>query len=62
MIGNRIIFARALKGIVYYYDQRTRVLLCCVCEERTEYAEALIERRIGEIKDDNSKESLGLFG
>ena len=58
MIGNRIIFARPLKGLVYFYDVATKVQLCVVQAERFDYAVKLIERRIGEIPDGRESNSL----
>ena len=58
-IGGRKIFARPIKGCVYFYDVDTKILLCAVDEKKFDYAVQLIERRIKEIP--NGKDSISLF-
>ena len=58
-IGGKKIFARPIKGLVYFYDVDTKILLCAVDDKKFDYAVQLIERRIKEIP--NGTESINLF-
>lgn len=49
MIAGRVIFARPIKGLVYFYDVATKLQLCVVQAERFDYGIELIKRRIDEI-------------
>lgn len=49
LIAGRFIFARPIKGLVYFYDIKTKLQLCVVQAERFDYAVELIKRRIDEV-------------
>lgn len=57
-IGDKKIFARPMKGCVYFYDVDTKILLCAVDEKKYDYAVQLIERRIKEIPNGETSPSL----
>lgn len=50
-IEGKKIFARPMKGLVYFYDCNTKILLCAVDDKKYDYAVQLITRRIKEIPD-----------
>ena len=50
MVSGRVIFARPIKGLVYFYDVATKLQLCVVQAERFDYGIELIKRRIDEIR------------
>ena len=50
MIAGRVIFARPIKGLVYFYDVATKLQLCVVQAERFDYGIELIKRRIDEVR------------
>lgn len=50
MVSGRVIFARPIKGLVYFYDVATKLQLCVVQAERFDYGIELIKRRIDEVR------------
>lgn len=51
-IAGKKIFARPMKGCVYFYDVDTKILLCAVDEKKFDYAVQLLTRKIKEIPDE----------